>query len=276
MPEFPRLEFPGIAFIGGGNMARALIGGLLKHGVAPATISVSEPWEPTRAALARDFPIRIEQSNLAAARDAKIWLLAVKPQMMQGVLGELRSFAGQQALVVSIAAGIPLQQLRAGLGPGPVLVRAMPNTPALVGAGISVLCAEPGLSAQHRAQAQALLATVGSSTWIDDESLMDAVTAVSGSGPAYFFRLMEGIIEGALAAGLPPAIARELVLQTALGAAQLAQQSEESPGELRARVTSPGGTTAAALAVLDQGGFASLVAAAVAAATARGKALAQT
>jgi pyrroline-5-carboxylate reductase len=270
-----------IAFIGGGNMARALIGGLLKRGHALAQIVVAEPFEATRAALALDFNVAVSVDNHTAvdsvralAAERPIWLLAVKPQMLRSVCEDLRATAQAHApLVISIAAGISLASLRSWLGPRATLVRCMPNTPALIGAGVSALYGESDVDNAARDSASALLSAAGSTVWLDSEAHMDAVTATSGSGPAYFFLLMEAMQEAAMAQGLSEAAARALVLGTAYGAAKMALESDVPAGTLRERVTSPGGTTAAALGVFEATGFRSHVHAAIQAATERGKAL---
>lgn len=265
-----------LAFIGGGNMARALLGGLLRQGWPADHIVVSEPGAAARAALAADFGVRVESDNALAAQGAQVVLLAVKPQVMQQVCAQLRPVVADTApLVISIAAGIALTSLRTGLGPSPRIARCMPNTPALIGQGITGLYADAAVGDVERRLIETLLGAVGDTVWVADESLMDAVTAVSGSGPAYFFALMEGLIAGAQAQGLSAQTARQLVLKTALGAASLALDSEEPPEVLRQRVTSPGGTTAAGLAVFDERGLHAAAMAAVAAATRRGTELSQ-
>jgi pyrroline-5-carboxylate reductase len=265
-----------IAFIGGGNMARSLVGGLVARGHAAADIVVSEPVAAAREALAREFGVRATDDNATAAGDASVVVLAVKPQVMRDVCTGLRaSIAGRGALVVTIAAGITTTQIAGWLGAGTAIVRAMPNTPALVGAGASGLYATPDATPAQRAAAEALLEAAGIVAWIDDEALMDAVTAVSGSGPAYFFLLIEALQSAAEKQGLPAAAARALVVQTALGAARMATEGGEDAATLRRRVTSPGGTTQAAVESLEANGFARLVDEAVARATARGRELAR-
>jgi len=255
-------------------MARSLAGGLIARGRNASDIAVAEPVAAAREALAREFGVRVTDDNAAAARDASVVVLAVKPQVMRDVCSALRdAIAGRGVLVVSIAAGIRTVQLERWLGNGTAIVRAMPNTPALLGAGATGLFATPAVSAAQRDAAAALLATAGTTTWIDDEALMDAVTAVSGSGPAYFFLLIESLEAAARAQGLAPDAARALVVQTALGAARMAVEGGEDAATLRQRVTSPGGTTQAAVESLQAGGFARLVADAVARATERGREL---
>ena len=263
-----------IAFIGGGNMARSLIGGLLKRGQSAASIAVAEPFAVTAASLVQDFGVPVFSESATAVAGKRIWLLAVKPQMMREVCEGLRAQVDVcEPLVISIAAGISLASLRQWLGPKAKLVRSMPNTPALIGAGITALFAGSDVNAKQRSNAQNLLNAAGASVWIESEALMDAVTATSGSGPAYFFLMIEAMQAAAVAQGLSPEVARALVLNTAYGAAKMALASDEPASILRERVTSPGGTTAAALAVFEQSGFRGHVSDAIAAATARGKTL---
>ncbi|EIL97169.1 pyrroline-5-carboxylate reductase, partial [Rhodanobacter sp. 115] len=236
-----------IAFIGGGNMARSLIGGLLKTGVAAADIRIAEPQAEAREALARDFGVTTFADNALAIHDADVVLLAVKPQVMPAIREGLRdTLQRQRPLLISIAAGVRLDQLERWFGNLPI-VRCMPNTPALIGAGATGLCANARVSAPQRAQAQHILDAAGLTRWIDDEALMDTVTGLSGSGPAYFFALVEALEDAATAQGLPRDTARALAVQTCLGAGRMLAESGEAPGELRRRVTSPNGTTQAAL-----------------------------
>ena len=217
-----------LAFIGGGNMARSLIGGLIARGHAPEAIHVAEPVEALRDALARDFGVRVHASAADAAADADIWLLAVKPQVMRTVCGDLSALAqARRPLAISIAAGITAAQLERWLGGDVAVVRAMPNTPALLGAGITGLYANGRADAAQRDAAAALLAAVGPTVAIGEEPLMDAVTAVSGSGPAYVFLLAEAMQAAGEAEGLPPDAARELATQTLLGAARMLVESGE-------------------------------------------------
>ena len=263
-----------IAFIGGGNMARSLVGGLVARGTPPADLVASEPQDALREALARDFGIRVGADNTAAAREADVVVLAVKPQVMGAVCrGLAPALAGRGATVVSIAAGVRLAQFARWLGDDQAVVRAMPNTPALLGCGISGLVANDAAGPAARAAAEAVLGPAGPVVWIPDESLMDAVTAVSGSGPAYFFLLMEAMQAAAERQGLPAEVAAALVRQTALGAARMACEGTETPSRLRERVTSPGGTTQAALEAFEAGGFRALVDAAIHRATVRGREL---
>jgi pyrroline-5-carboxylate reductase len=260
-----------MAFIGGGNMARSLIGGLIRNGAPAAAIAVAEPNAELRAALARDFSVATHADNAAAARSADVLVLAVKPQVMKDVCGGLReTVQARRTLIVSIAAGIRGDQLDRWLGGDLAIVRCMPNTPALMGAGATGIHANARTSVAQRDLAQGILAAAGLVVWIDDEAQMDTVTALSGSGPAYFFLLAEALIDAAVAQGLPRDAARELATQTCLGAGRMLREDGAAPAELRRRVTSPNGTTQAALESLAADDFAQIVTRAVAAATRRG------
>ncbi|WP_329742589.1 pyrroline-5-carboxylate reductase [Dyella sp. A6] len=263
-----------ITFIGGGNMARSLIGGLRTTGAAADTICIAEPQAAAREALCRDFGISAFADNAQAAAEAEVIVLAVKPQVMPAIREGLRdNLQRNHPLLISIAAGVRLDQLERWFGALPI-VRCMPNTPALIGAGATGLVANARVSAPQRAQAQRILDAAGLTRWIDDEQLMDTVTALSGSGPAYFFALVEALEDAAVAQGLPRDTARALAVQTCLGAGRMLAESGEAPGELRRRVTSPNGTTQAALESFAADGLAQIAARAVAAATRRGKELA--
>jgi pyrroline-5-carboxylate reductase len=266
-----------IAFIGGGNMARSLIGGLRHTGMAAADIAVAEPIAELRAALARDFGVEVHAANDEAARFAELVVLAVKPQVLRSVCLALRDVVqARRPLVLSIAAGVRMADIERWLGGDLAVVRAMPNTPALIGEGASALCANPRVPADGRALAERLLGAVGLVVWLDDESAMDIVTALSGSGPAYFFLLVEALEDAAVAEGLPRAIARTLAAQTCLGAGRMLRAEHPvAPAELRRRVTSPGGTTQAALDRFAAEGFTAIVARALHAATERGRELAR-
>ncbi len=263
-----------IAFIGGGNMARSLIGGLVKRGVKPARIRVAEPVESLRASLAAEFGVQVFAEAAEATHGAGLWLLAVKPQAMRSVCAALAARVREQdPIVVSIAAGITSAQLERWLGGEAAVIRSMPNTPALLGAGVSGVFANARVDAEGRARAEALLASAGEVVWIADEARMDAVTAVSGSGPAYVFLLAEAMETAAREQGLTAEAARTLVQQTLLGASRMLVESGEAPAELRRRVTSPNGTTQAAIDTFQAGGFEALVARAIEAATTRGREL---
>lgn len=264
-----------IAFIGGGNMARSLIGGLVAGGHEPDRIWVAEPDIGQRELLHGRHGVRTGSDNLAIAAEAEVIVLAVKPQILQGVARQLAPVVqARRPLVISVAAGVREPDLRRWLGGGSLaLVRTMPNTPALVGSAASALFANEFVSEERRQLAESLLRAVGVTVWVDDESLLDAVTALSGSGPAYFFLIMEALERTALDLGLDADNARLLTLQTAFGAAKMALESVESPAILRARVTSPGGTTERALSILREGGLETLLAQALEAARSRAREL---
>lgn len=269
--KIPITDSRSLAFIGGGNMARSLIGGLLRQGVDPARLRVAEPVLPLREALRTDFGVAVFEQSAQAVEGADTWVFAVKPQVMRPVCEGLAAPAQAQApLVISIAAGITSAQIDRWLGGGIRVVRVMPNTPALLAAGASGLYARPGVDAGGRALAQALLAAAGTTVWIDDETQMDAVTALSGSGPAYVFLLAEAMIDAGIREGLAPEAARQLALQTVLGAGRMLVESGVDAAELRKRVTSPNGTTQTALERFEAGGLRGLVADAIHAARLRG------
>jgi len=246
---------PTIAFIGAGNMAGSLINGLISDGYDATRITASDPDANQLAALARRAGIRTTADNTLCA-EAEVVVLAVKPQVLQGVARQIAPVVQRtRPLVISIAAGIREDALQGWLGGGIPLVRTMPNTPAMIGTGATVLHAGPGVTPAQRDTAESVLRAVGLTRWVDDEALLDAVTALSGSGPAYFFLVMEAMEAAGVALGLPADTARLLTLQTALGAARMAIESDEEPATLRRRVTSPGGTTERAVATLEAGGL---------------------
>jgi pyrroline-5-carboxylate reductase len=249
------------------------IRGLVAQGRAPASIRVAEPVDALRDSLVRDFGVQAFPDAREAVEGASTWLLAVKPQVMRAVCGDLAGPANANPLVISIAAGITSAQLDRWLGGGRALVRAMPNTPSLIGEGVTGLFATATVSAAQRDEAATLLRAGGPTTWIDDEVRMDAVTAVSGSGPAYVFLLAEAMQAAAERQGLPGATAALLVRQTIAGAASMLIRSDEQASVLRARVTSPGGTTQAAVEALQAGGFETLLDRAIERATQRGREL---
>ena len=261
-----------VLFIGGGNMARALIGGWLGRGHPPLTVRAVDIDAAARARLERDFGIATFADGAPAVRDADCVVLAVKPQQLRAVAETLRSEISGK-LVVSIVAGVRATDLADWLGGHACLVRAMPNMPALVHAGISGLFALPGADATARGQAETLLSAVGSVIWFDRESLLDAVTAVSGSGPAYVFYFMEALMAAGVELGLGPEHARLLTIETFRGAAMLAAQTGALPADLRSQVTSKGGTTAAALMSLTHDDVATAIIRAVAAAERRSREL---
>ena len=264
-----------LAFIGGGNMATALIGGLTKRGLQGGHVAVADPSAAQLDKLVREYGIKAAADNADAVADSEVVVLAVKPQQMRGVaLGLAPSLAAARPLVISVAAGIPHAALARWLGPGVPIVRTLPNRPALNGFGATGLYAPAAVGAAHRALAESIMAAVSATVWVDHESQMDTVTALSGSGPAYFFLFMEALEAAAHERGLPQDVAHRLTLETAFGAAEMARRSADSLATLREQVTSKGGTTAAALAVLDAAGLRAIVAHAVAAADRRSAELA--
>jgi pyrroline-5-carboxylate reductase len=258
-----------LAFIGGGNMASALIGGLVARGMRPAAIAVVETVPAARRRLAARFKVRASAQPDARTFAADTLVLAVKPQDMRAALAPLAGRLGGK-LVVSVAAGIRLADLSRWLGGHTKLVRCMPNTPALIGAGIAGLYAPAGVSAAEKRRAVRILAAVGKVVWVKEEALLDPVTAVSASGPAYVFWFIEQLAAAGAELGLPAPASLQLAIETVLGSARLAAQSKEPPAVLRERVTSRGGTTAAALAVFEAEGLAEKFRRAVAAASRRG------
>lgn len=255
--------------MGGGNMAYALATRLAAAGSTP--VVVAEPVAAQRARFAP--PVATTESNLAAARNAAAVVLAVKPQVVRQVAEEVRDVLAADAVVVSIAAGVPLAAVERFVGGGRSVVRCMPNTPALLGLGISGLVASAGAQPPQRALAETILAATGETIWFENDAELDAVTAVSGSGPAYFFHLIEALVTAGRELGLSAPVAKRLAVATAAGAAAMA--AEDEPAGLRERVTSPGGTTERALTILAERGFPAAVAAAVRGAHDRSRELAE-
>jgi pyrroline-5-carboxylate reductase len=263
-----------IAFIGAGNMAASLIGGLRAKGLEAAHIRASDPGAETRAKVNAEHGIDVFADNAEAIQGADVVVLAVKPQAMKTVCEAIRPSLKPNQLVVSIAAGITCASMNNWLGAQPI-VRCMPNTPALLRQGVSGLYATAEVNAEQRQQAQELLSAVGIALWLDQEQQLDAVTAVSGSGPAYFFLLIEAMTAAGVKLGLPADVAAQLTLQTALGAAHMAVASDVDAAELRRRVTSPAGTTEAAIKSFQAGGFEALVEKALGAAAHRSAEMAE-
>jgi pyrroline-5-carboxylate reductase len=264
-----------LTFIGGGNMASSLIGGLIADGWDPACIKVADTSPQRLQQLSEQFAIATTTSNSNAADHADVIVLAVKPQIIKSVAQELADIVmQQQPLVISIAAGIPAAALGNWLGKSAAIVRTMPNTPAMVQSGATALYANAGVSEDQRSIAESILRAVGVAIWVDDEAQMDAVTALSGSGPAYFFLFMEALQAAGQELGLAEDTARLLALQTAFGAAKMALESNEDAASLRRQVTSPGGTTEHAIHTFQEGGFESLVSKALLAAADRSRELA--
>ena len=235
-----------ITFLGGGNMAIALVGGLIQRGFNAQDLAVIEILPEARERLSAQFPIRVFGEASAEALACDVLVLAVKPQQMREALVGLPA-GGKRPLIVSIAAGLLVNDLARWMDGYRRIVRAMPNTPALIGAGMTGLYADPAVTAADRQHAEAILGAVGETVWVENEALIDSVTAISGSGPAYVFLFLEAMQEAGLALGLSPEATHKLAIQTVLGAGQLARQSADPVDVLRQRVTSKGGTTAAAL-----------------------------
>jgi pyrroline-5-carboxylate reductase len=264
-----------LAFIGGGNMAAALIGGLIRQGLPSGRIVVADPSTDQLERLVRTYGVQRAADNAGAAAGAEAVILAVKPQQMRPVCLALKpQVEGANPLIISVAAGIPHAALARWFGGHIAIVRTMPNRPALSGFGATGLYAPASVGAAGRALAESIMAAVSATVWVEHESQMDTVTALSGSGPAYFFLFMEALEAAAHERGLPSDIAHKLTLATAYGAARMARESHEPLAVLREQVTSQGGTTAAALAVLDAAGLRATVAHAVAAADRRSAELA--
>jgi pyrroline-5-carboxylate reductase len=250
-----------IGFVGGGNMARAIIGGLLEAGHDPGHLHVSDPSVVQRAEIEQlNGKLHISQDNAGVAKHAEVLVLAVKPQIIGEIAADLRNAERPDSqLVMSIAAGITLGTLQDALGTDRQIVRVMPNQPAIVGAGMSVMIASDDTSLEHLQFAEYIGSATGRAAWVDDENLMDVVTAVSGSGPAYFYLLMEIMEVCAKQMGLPEDLAGVLTRQTGYGAGLVAAESKTGLDALRESVTSKGGTTAAALKVLEDAGIRDIV-----------------
>lgn len=242
-----------IGFIGGGNMTRSIIGGLITNEINPDLIKISDPDPEQRDRLVTQFGITATQENREVAEESDVVVLAVKPQVLRRAAGPIGDLVRERnLLVISIAAGVRIEAISSWLGGHASIVRVMPNTPALVGSGASALFAPPSITEPQRDTAESILRAVGITLWLTDESQIDTVTALSGSGPAYFFYLMEAMEATGCKLGLTPKTARLLTLETAIGAARLALESSEDLSSLRKRVTSPGGTTERAIEILDR------------------------
>jgi pyrroline-5-carboxylate reductase len=242
-----------IAIIGGGNMGASLTGGLLADGFLPEKIIITDPKPERLQQLAERFGIRTTTSNLEAVKEADVVILSIKPQSFAKAVNEVAAvIAHKKPLLISIAAGIRDVSIRRWLGEGSAIVRAMPNTPALIGCGATALFANANVSAEQCNAAETILRAIGVVVWVAKEELIDVVTGLSGSGPAYFFLMMEAMQAAGEDLGLPREVARLLTLQTAFGAASMALQSEETLQQLRQRVTSPKGTTEQGVRVLEE------------------------
>lgn len=264
-----------IGFIGGGNMSRSLVGGLLEQGVQASSLCIADPSAEARQKATEDFLVECYESGTQFVHDVDILVLAVKPQVMKSVCMDLAPAMGNhQPLIISVAAGVNSSSLERWLDGQRSIVRMMPNTPALIGLGASGIFANSRVSNQQKKLAWDLAQAVGIGIWVEQEAQIDVVTALSGSGPAYFFLVAEAMIQAGVSQGLEPEQARQLVLQTALGASSMMQQSDEQPATLRARVTSPGGTTERAVQELQNGQLEPLFQQAINAAVERGQQLA--
>jgi len=264
------------AFVGGGNMGGALIRGLIARGLSPQKISVGESHQQRRITLADELGVHVTADNREAVASADVVVLAVKPQDMAGTVQALADvFAQRRPLVLSIAAGIRVADIVSWSGPGIAVVRAMPNRPALNSAGATAMYAPASLSEAHRALAADVLGAVGTTVWVQEEDALDVVTALSGSGPAYFFLLAELMTDAAVKLGLDHASAQELSIQTLFGSGRMARDSDGDLARLRAEVTSKGGTTEAALRSFEGANLRGIVAAALSAATDRSREMAQ-
>jgi len=267
---------PHIAFIGAGNMSQAILKGMLSAGYPKHKITASGRTPSKMADLAASTGIHTSTDNLALCQQADVIVLGVKPQMMAALVQSIApAVDASKQLIVSVAAGILASSIETWLGQSAAIIRCMPNTPSLVGKGAAGLYATDKVSTAQKQTASQIMQAVGLALWVDEEAHIDAVTAVSGSGPAYYFLLMEAMIQGAEKLGLSTEVAQQLVLQTAAGAAQMAQQSDQSPAQLRQAITSPKGTTEQALNTFNAGGFSDLCSAAMAAAHHRSQELAQ-
>ena len=264
-----------IGFIGGGNMATALISSLFASRHSVDRVQVADPGADAREYLRKRWPVTCYKHAAEAIKGMDAIVLAVKPQVLPMVLEEIQDLVTDQQLIISIVAGIPTSQIAAHLTSSPPIVRTMPNTPALIGLGITGMYARVNCTLAQRELSQNLMESAGEVVWLDKESLLDIVTAVSGSGPAYFYYLVECLGKAGIRLGLPADIARKLALHTAHGASVMAVQSQADVTELRQQVTTKGGTTEAALKQLDTGNFEQLIDTAIAAATRRGQELAE-
>ncbi|MEM1144127.1 MAG: pyrroline-5-carboxylate reductase [Pseudomonadota bacterium] len=251
------------AFIGAGNMARSFIGGMLASGVAPESLRAADPMKSNRELMATMGALELSASNTEAVRGANVVVLAVKPQVLKNVCEELRAKVEPDTVVVSIAAGVETTSLQAWLGADTPIARCMPNTPALVGKGASALFCTNAVTPLQKDRIERVMKSVGAVCWVEDEDSLHSVTALSGSGPAYFFLMMEAMIAEGERMGLDPQTARLLCSQTCLGAGYMLREDSVPAAELRRRVTSPGGTTERAIRSFEQDGFATLIQAAM-------------
>jgi pyrroline-5-carboxylate reductase len=263
-----------IGFIGGGNMATALISSLFASRHSVDQVQVSDPSAEAREHLQKRWPVACYERAADAIKGMDAIVLAVKPQVLPLVLDEIKDLVTDQQLIISIVAGIPTSQIAACLSSNPPIVRTMPNTPALIGLGITGMYARINCTLAQRELSQNLMESAGEVVWLDKEKLLDVVTALSGSGPAYFYYLIESLRNAGTRLGLPADVAAKLALHTAHGASAMAVQSDADVIELRQQVTTPGGTTEAAMETLNAGHFEQLIDSAITAATRRGQELA--
>lgn len=270
------MSTPQIAFVGAGNMASSIIGGLLSGGHPATGITAADPFPQSLARLREIAPVAVYENNADAVREADVIILAVKPQVMADATQSIAAAVSTNgAVVISIAAGITIASMQARLGAQAAIVRCMPNTPALVGCGASGLFANDNTTAQQREFAQLILSAVGITCWVKTEKELDAITALSGSGPAYFFLFVEAMIDAGVELGLDRDTATTLAMQTSLGASRMALENDVNLVELRRRVTSPGGTTERAVQSFEQNGLREVVSKAMRAAADRADAMAR-
>ena len=264
-----------ISFIGGGNMAHSLIHGLIDNGADVSRIKIGEPNHSRRKELSKSFKVEIHEDNLSSIKNSEIIVLAVKPHIVETVITDLtEKISHSKTLVLSIAAGITIQNIESWSRPDIPIIRAMPNTPSLVKAGITALCANSYVTLNQKKKAESIMSAGGTVLWLEDEKLMNIITAISGSGPAYFFYFMESLVQAAILEGIDEKLAKKLVLETTIGAAQLASETQESLSILREKVTSRGGTTEAAIEVFEAYDVNEVIKKAVSAARIRAKNLA--
>lgn len=265
-----------VTFIGAGNMASAIIGGMIDSGFSPSDITATSPSDDVLAPVRERLGIHTATENAEAVAEADVVVLAVKPQVMRDVCEALHeTIQRRRPLIISVAAGLSAESIEHWLGGNLALVRCMPNTPALVGAGASGLYANANVDDAQRRLATELMESVGLVEWVEDEALLDAVTAVSGSAPAYFFLMFEAMEDAGVTLGLPADTARRLAMQTALGAAKMAMASDKTPAELKRNVMSPGGTTERAIEHLEEAGLRRIMAEAMTACADRASEMAE-
>lgn len=265
-----------MAFLGAGNMCGSIIGGLIAEGYRPEQITATRRSEERLQAIKEELGVQTSTDNIAAVANHDVIILGVKPQMMKELCDQIKDQVQQsKPLVISVAAGLTTETLDRWLGGNVAVVRTMPNTPSLLRCGAAGLYANASVSDEQKQVAEKMMQAVGIALWVDKEELMEAVTGVSGSGPAYFFLMMEAMQQAGVDVGLTPEVAKELTLQTVLGAARMATESDVEPAELRRRVTSPGGTTEQAIKTFNEGGMSELFSKAVQASANRGTELAK-